>query len=248
MYMTCRFEVDLCGWRLESSCDSGASTCLRSATNLGAAFTATGSRLGAAVALVGDLDGDGVADAIAGAPNDGTAGADAGAVYVVLLSTSGGLNIAGPTTSGVVKLHAGASAWAGCAACMTGGEAFGSAVAGLGDVDGNGVPDVAVAAAGAVYILYMAVDRSAPCVVCPPVVAAHDVVDVSSLITAGGVPSSLAPLGDWDGGGLGMRDLAMGYTADATGGADYGAVFVLHLSRSSAGVVSLASSVPPPSY
>ena len=27
-----------------------------------------------------------------------------------------------------------------------------------------------------------------------------DVVDVSSLITAGGVPSSLAPLGDWDGG------------------------------------------------
>ncbi|KAJ1487602.1 hypothetical protein T484DRAFT_1786063 [Baffinella frigidus] len=72
-------------------------------------------------------------------------------------------------------------------------------------------------------------------------VLSHDIIDVSSLITSSGVPSSLGALGDWD--LLGTRDVAMGYESDATGGANYGAVFILHLTRSSAGVISLASSV-----
>lgn len=237
-----RYEANLCGWRQESSCDDGNSLCVRTSTTFGAGFTATASKLGASVALVGDLDGDGVPDAVAGAPGDTAGGgADTGAIYIMLLTTTGTLNTAGPTPSGVVKLYMGASSWATCATCMAVGDAFGTAVAGLGDLDGNGVPDIVVSSMGVVFVLYMTRNIDTVCIVCPVEVLSHDIIDVSSLITSSGVPSSLGALGDWD--LLGTRDVAMGYESDATGGANYGAVFILHLTRSSAGVISLASSV-----
>jgi hypothetical protein len=142
----------------------------------------TGDHLGSALAVVGDLDGDGVVDLLAGAPDMDTAGHDAGAVRLysgfsgalldTLLSASPGggdhfgTALASPGDvdgDGVDDLligapeHDGTGTEAGRAELLSGatgallgawdglpGDALGSALAGLGDVDGDGVPDLLI--------------------------------------------------------------------------------------------------------
>ncbi|MFZ5475439.1 MAG: MopE-related protein [Myxococcota bacterium] len=91
--------------------------------------TGTGA-LGTAVAIPGDVDGDGATDLLVGAPGTG-----AGTVYVV----------PGGVTSGTWALPGDETAsWTGA----TSGDAFGTAVGGLLDLDGDGTLDLAAAATG----------------------------------------------------------------------------------------------------
>lgn len=78
---------------------------------------------GGALALAGDLDGDGIDDLLVGARWNASAGPGAGSAYVHSAVSGARLR----TLRGAVA-----------------GEAFGVAVAGLGDVTGDGVPDLAV--------------------------------------------------------------------------------------------------------
>ena len=107
-------------------------------------------------------------------------------------------------------------------------DRFGNAVAPLGDLDGNGVPDLAVAAQldddggtdrGAVWILFLASDGS--------VLSHRKISDLSGFGDGDRFGHSLAPIGDLDGDGI--VDLAVGADRDDDGGADTGAVYLLFL-------------------
>ncbi len=99
------------------------------------AFTDVGtdveSNFGNAVAGAGDINGDGYADVIVGAPTSPAVGEYAGKVYVYLGSPGGLLKPAAFVAAG-----------------ENGDDKFGVAVAGAGDVNGDGFDDLIVGARG----------------------------------------------------------------------------------------------------
>jgi hypothetical protein len=110
--------------------------------------------LGRAALRLGDLDGDGCVEFALGAPRSDPFGAELGAVYRVGVDARGQATPVGIWTSGL----------GGFDGELSSGTRFGCALALLDDLDGNGVPEVAVGArfdgdggkqAGAVWILFL---------------------------------------------------------------------------------------------
>jgi len=95
---------------------------------------ALGDRAGEAVALPGDVDGDGLDDLLIGAPANDERGEDAGQVYLVLGRPFG-------WTLGAGLADADASWWG-----EEPGDRAGHAVAGAGDMDGDGLAEVVIGA------------------------------------------------------------------------------------------------------
>ncbi|MCB9832338.1 MAG: S8 family serine peptidase [Planctomycetes bacterium] len=142
------------------------------------------SRQGAAVVLVGDVDGDGRPEFAIGAPeHDGVAGVDCGRVEL---------------RSG----RSGAILWAieGTEA----GERFGAALAAPGDLDGDGLPDLAIGAPAATVMGMVDAGR----------VVIHSggdgsfIRDLPGGAAAEAFGAALAAMGDLNGNGFG--DLAIG--------------------------------------
>ncbi|MCH8315735.1 MAG: FG-GAP repeat protein, partial [Planctomycetes bacterium] len=95
-----------------------------------------GDFFGSPVASLGDLDGDGVGDLAVGAFADDDGGLDRGAVWVLFMNTDG-----------TVKSHQKISATqGGFTGTLDDGDKFGHSAASLGDLDGDGVGDLAVGA------------------------------------------------------------------------------------------------------
>ena len=111
-----------------------------------------GDHFGSSVANIGDFNGDGVTDIVVGAVQDDAGGVDSnrGAIHILLMNSDGTVSdtieINGNTTNGPVLNNA---------------DYFGSSVANIGDLNGDGVTDIAVGAEydgtfrGAVHIMLM---------------------------------------------------------------------------------------------
>lgn len=183
-----------------------------------------GDRFGSALAGIGDLNRDGAFDLAAGAPGDDEGGTDRGAVWILFLDAEGRVR-------DQQKIADGAGGFDGS---LHDDDRFGSAVARIGDLDGNGVTDLAVGAPndddgsaneGAVWILFMRMDGR---------VAAQQKISTGSgnfrgrLSTDDHFGSALAGPGDIDRDG--HPDLVVGAPGDDGGGTDRGAVWVLFLS------------------
>ncbi len=112
---------------------------------------------GYSLASLGDFDGDGVGDLAVGAFQDNDGGSFRGAVWLLFLNTDG-----------TVKSHQKISdTQGGFTGILNNGDRFGSAVAFMGDHDGDGVGDLAVTAIedtdggdghGAAWVLFLNAD------------------------------------------------------------------------------------------
>ncbi len=180
-----------------------------------------GDRTGAAVAGVGDVDGDGVHDFVIGAPEGGFEYQDLGIVYLI---SGAGMD------PGSFWLIPGFPFFTGDAE----GDEAGSSLAGGGDLDGDGLGDLVVgapaasgfdggAAAGRVYVVPGADGLGGAWNEGVKLgdVAAWSIVGEHAGQLSG---EALAVCKDLDGDELG--DLVIGAPGDAYGGEEAGAVYV----------------------
>jgi hypothetical protein len=182
-----------------------------------------GDRFGTSITAIGDLDGDGRSELAVGAPKDNDSGSDAGAVWILSLNADG-------TVKSEQKIN---EMMGGFSGVLDDGDEFGMSVVGLGDLDNDGVADIAVGAdgdddgggkTGAVWILFLNADMT---------VKGHTKISA----TSGGLTGPLGPgnkfgnalaaLGDLDDDGV--EDIAVGTPYDNDGGSQNGAVWVLFL-------------------
>ncbi len=113
---------------------------------------------GISIANIGDLDGDGVNDLAVGAHGDDDGGTNRGAIHILFMNTDGSVDsteVINDSTANGPEL--------------SNHDKFGMSIANIGDLDGDGVNDLAVGAdgddtggnnRGTVYILFMNTDGS----------------------------------------------------------------------------------------
>ncbi|MCK6527006.1 integrin alpha [Myxococcota bacterium] len=172
---------------------------------------------------VGDVDGDGIADVVVGAPGRDSGGSDAGAVYVVLGPIAGTVDLA---DADAVLLGEAADDRAGISVAV-------------GDVDGDGLADVLAGAPGRNTV---AVDAGMAYVLLGPVTGSGTLVDADARLagveTADQAGFAVAFAGDVDGDGSG--DVLVGAPSASPGASNAGIAYLV--SGSARGDVSLASS------
>ncbi len=186
---------------------------------------------GGSLASLGDLDGAGASPhAIAvgtGGDDDGGAGSDRGAVYILFLDPAG-IVLSTQKISDTVNFPG---------APLENLDDFGASVAGLGDLDGAGGSVLALAAGaaldddggidrGAIYILFLDPGGTVLSTQKISSTQGNFTDPLSDLDEFGGELSSMA---DLDGAGGGIATLAVGVAGDDDNGEDRGAVYILFL-------------------
>ena len=177
---------------------------------------AAGDAAGSALSSVADMNGDGLAEIVVGAPGNDAGGTDAGAVYVVF----------GKATTASVDLATVAAGPGGFR--ITGaalGARAGTVLASLGDVNGDARGDLLIGAPGSneAYVVFgqagttdINLSTVASGVGGYRIIAEH-VGDLSALSVAGGGDFNLD----------GIPDLVIGASHNNEGGTNAGAVYVV---------------------
>ena len=157
----------------------------------------------------GDINGDGVTDLVVGARSDGDGAIDAGAVYILFMNQDG-----------TVQSHQKISMLEGdFTDTLNESNYFGYGVAGIGDIDGDAVPDIAVSSISppnnSLYILHLNTDGTV-----------KDFIKNENIISQG-----LSALGDLNGDG--RIDLAICNPNSNDGGVNRGAIDIVFLDSTS---------------
>ncbi len=181
---------------------------------------------GSSVSGIGDLDNDGVEDIAVGAWGDDDGGTYRGAVWILFLNTNG-------TVKHYQKISDTEGGFSGTLDDL---DYFGYSVSGIGDLDNDGVEDLAVGAAGdddggsnrgAVWILFLNPNGT--------VKNYQKISDTEgnfggTLDDSDFFGSSVSGIGDLDNDGF--EDIAVGAYYDDDGGSTRGAVWILSINSS----------------
>lgn len=158
---------------------------------------------------IGDVNGDGVIDIVVGARSDDDGGVDAGAVYILFMNSDG-----------TVQSHQKISMLeGGFTETLNAGNFFGYGVAGIGDYDADGIPDIAVSSPvppnNSLYIIHLNADGTV-----------KDYVKNQNIIANG-----LTAIGDINGDN--RIDLVACIPGSDAGGTQRGAIDILFFNTSS---------------
>ncbi|MBI1268789.1 MAG: T9SS type A sorting domain-containing protein [Cryomorphaceae bacterium] len=159
--------------------------------------------------VAGDINGDGVLDLVVGARSDDDGATDAGAVYILFMNNDG-----------TVQSNQKISMLSGdFAEVLNPGNFFGYGVAGIGDYDNDGVPDIAVSAPVppnmALYIIHLNSNGT-----------------VKDFVKTMGIPAQgLSAIGDLNGDG--RIDLVACEPGSDVGGTDMGGIKLLFFNENS---------------
>ena len=180
-------------------------------------------QFGSALAGIGDLNGDGTIDLAVGVPGADDGGADRGGVWILFLDTEGE----------VLQEQKIADGTGGFDGDLDNGDRFGSAIANIGDVNGDGITDLAVGApndddgsdnAGAVWILFMKNDGS---IETAQKISSDEGDFDGKLDDDYQFGAAVAGIGDLDNDGI--PDLAVGAPGGDDDSADRGEIWILFL-------------------
>ena len=181
---------------------------------------------GRSISDIGDLNGDGVNDIAVGAYHDDDGGYNTGAVYILFLNSDG-----------TVKSHQKISSTEGnFHEDIESGDCWGNAVTGMGDLNGDGVNDIAVGAhsnyapdrpdtrIGAVHVLFLNSDGTVKS--SQEISNSHGNLQ-TTIEESDHFGVSVSKIGDLNGDGV--NDIAVGAMGDDDGGSTHGAVYILFL-------------------